>query len=130
MYRLQNEENRNRMAKAARDKDRALAQSGQDDVPLPDVDPDADENAMGDDGVVIDSASRGSKIVVIHPGSQNLRIGLASDAIPKTVPMVVARRSAENESESPDATLRPPRQIDVDGEPAEPQQLFGEDVRA
>lgn len=35
----------------------------------------------------------GSKIVVLHPGSRNLRVGLASQAFPKTFPMVVAHRS-------------------------------------
>jgi actin-related protein 8 len=34
----------------------------------------------------------GSKTIVIHPGSKNLRIGLASHAFPKTVPNVVAHR--------------------------------------
>ncbi|ORY96639.1 hypothetical protein BCR43DRAFT_524696 [Syncephalastrum racemosum] len=30
--------------------------------------------------------------IVIHPGSRNLRIGLSSEAFPKTVPHVIARR--------------------------------------
>lgn len=128
VYRIQNEENRNRMAKAARDKDRALAQAAQDGVAPPDVDMDADENAVGDDGTTIDGAARGSKVIVIHPGSQNLRIGLASDALPKTIPMVVARQSQQNESEGDGAVPRPVRQMAEDGEPAEPQQLFGEEV--
>lgn len=116
------------MAKAARDKDRALAQSAHDGVPTPDMEIDADENAIGEDGTALNSTTGGSKIVVIHPGSQNLRIGLASDAIPKTIPMVVARRSEENESEGAGCLPTPIRQNGEDGEPAEPQQLFGEDV--
>lgn len=35
---------------------------------------------------------RPTDIVVIHPGSRNLRIGLASDATPRTLPHCVARK--------------------------------------
>lgn len=41
----------------------------------------------------------GSKIIVIHPGSQNLRIGFASDALPKSVPNVIAKRAEKAEFE-------------------------------
>jgi actin-related protein 8 len=51
----------------------------------------------------------GSKTVILHPGSQNLRIGFGSDALPKTVPMVIARRSEVNESEMEGAEPRPRR---------------------
>ncbi|KAH9941980.1 actin-like ATPase domain-containing protein [Amylocystis lapponica] len=37
---------------------------------------------------------RGSKVLVIHPGSRFLRIGRASDVTPVTVPSVVARKHA------------------------------------
>ena len=84
--RLQNEEARNRMTKAARDKDRALANAGPNGVADPDVDMGADGEA--EDGVEIEAF--GSKTIVIHPGSQNLRLGLATDALPKTVPMAVS----------------------------------------
>ncbi|KIY65039.1 actin-like ATPase domain-containing protein [Cylindrobasidium torrendii FP15055 ss-10] len=36
---------------------------------------------------------RGSQVLVIHPGSRNLRIGRASDTSPVTVPSVIARRA-------------------------------------
>jgi actin-related protein len=35
----------------------------------------------------------GQDVVVIHPGSRFLRIGRASDSIPRTVPHVIARRT-------------------------------------
>ncbi|KAI0630868.1 actin-like ATPase domain-containing protein [Trametes polyzona] len=37
---------------------------------------------------------RGSKVIVIHPGSRFLRIGRASDVTPLTIPNVVARKHA------------------------------------
>jgi len=51
----------------------------------------------------------GSKILVIHPGSRNLRIGLASDALPKTIPNVIARRFSHAEFEEEDGGPRPKR---------------------
>jgi len=51
----------------------------------------------------------GSKTIVIHPGSQNLRIGLASDPLPKTVPMVVARKAEHSESEENAGEPKPKR---------------------
>lgn len=75
-----------------------------------------DPNAGLDEDVPMDEVNgvtglhepHGSKIVVIHPGSQNLRIGLANDALPKTVPMCIARKSKANESEE-DPEPRPKR---------------------
>jgi actin-related protein 8 len=114
------------MVKEARDKDRALAQSN--GVPL--ADPAA---AMGEDSIMegMDMMNgnepHGAKVIVIHPGSQNLRIGLANDALPKTVPMVVARRSRENESEENGGEPKPKR-IKIDDEvPDEPERWFGEE---
>jgi hypothetical protein len=40
-----------------------------------------------------------SKVVVIHPGSNFLKIGLASDAFPKIVPHVIAKPSTRKEYE-------------------------------
>ena len=77
--RLRDDDNREKMIKNAKDKDRALARTGNTDVPL-------FTNAEGDLEDEDASASDGfdaSKIIVIHPGSQNLRIGFASDALPK-----------------------------------------------
>lgn len=39
----------------------------------------------------------GSKTLIIHPGSRNLRIGLSSQAYPKTVPNAIAHRIIEDD---------------------------------
>ncbi len=66
----------------------------------------ADPMAMDVDGKLPDEATEeeeaeklGSKIIVIHPGSQNLRLGLASDALPKSIPNVIAKRAEKAEFE-------------------------------
>jgi len=51
----------------------------------------------------------GSKTIIIHPGSRNLRVGLASDPLPKTVPMVVARKAEQSESETGTGEPKPKR---------------------
>ena len=68
----------------------------------------------------------GAKVIVIHPGSQNLRIGLASDALAKTVPMVIARKWEVNESENLEP--KPKRFKADDGSDLEPEKMFGQDV--
>ena len=123
--RLQNEEARNRMTKAARDKDRALAHAGPNGAT---ADPDLD---MEDEGGVEDGTETdvyGSKVIVIHPGSQNLRLGLGTDALPKTVPMVIARRAPQAESEENGGEPRPKRVKLDDGFTAPPETWFGEQV--
>ena len=60
-----------------RDADSANAQTG-NAVMAERQDEDDDEEDEGIDC---------SKVIVIHLGSQNMRIGHASDALPKTVPM-------------------------------------------
>ena len=75
-----------------------------------------------------DQDASGTKVIVIHPGSQNLRIGLASDALPKTVPMVVARRWKCNESEEAGGESSPKRIKLDDGSYAEPEKMFGPEV--
>ena len=121
------------MARDARDRDRALAQADRDGLPTSEA-PDADMQVDGDasaQDVTAPSASEvvGSKTIIVHPGSQNLRIGLASDALPKTVPMVIARRWEKSESEIGEGEPRPKR-IKIDGEiPHEPEKWFGEEVR-
>jgi actin-related protein 8 len=84
---------------------------------------------MEDDVDMEDGHERhGAKIIVIHPGSQNLRIGLAMDAVPKTVPMCIARRDTQTELEA-NSTEPLPRRIGVDGVlPHEPEKWFGEEV--
>jgi actin-related protein 8 len=117
-YRTQNEDARNRMVQQARDKDRALAgvmtETG-DDVTMDDL----DNTPMPE--------AAGSKLIVIHPGSQSLRIGLGTDALPKTVPMCIARKWKANESEDGDGEPTPKR-IKIDDEiPEEHEKWFGED---
>ncbi|KAJ5032229.1 uncharacterized protein L3040_008838 [Drepanopeziza brunnea f. sp. 'multigermtubi'] len=114
-YRLQHEANRDRMIRNAKDRDRALARTSHTDVPILTLaDGDLDEHVDSD-------AADNSKIIVIHPGSQNLRIGLASDALPKTIPMNIACKWTETESKEYEP--RPKRQK-LDGTP---EQLFGEE---
>ena len=126
--RLQNEDARNRMTKEARDRDRALALNGRggaDGEMYPDDEilPDESMASMGGQEIW------GSKIVVVHPGSQNLRIGLASDALPRTVPMVIARKWNTTESESDSEGPLPKRVKTSDDDEVEPEKLFGDEVR-
>lgn len=115
--RLQAEETRNRMTKAARDRDRVLAQIDAVTTEVEFNGDDAIENSMQ---AGTDSDAGGSRIIVIHPGSQNLRIGLSSDALPKTIPMVIARKSDKNEVEHADTEPRPKRRrVDEDAALAE-----------
>lgn len=118
------------MTKAARDKDRALAQAASNGVSADAAQAELDEDAAMDEEV--EAESFGSKTIVIHPGSQNLRIGLATDALPKTIPMVIARKAPHAEDEEPDAQPRPKRVKLQDGSAAEPagENSFGEDVCA
>jgi actin-related protein 8 len=73
----------------------------------------------------------GSKVVVIHTGSQNMRLGLASDALPKTFPNVIARKSVKAEYEDEE---RCPKRVkateDDDDSDAEDGPPFGEEVCA
>jgi actin-related protein 8 len=120
-FRSQREEDRNKMIKQARDRDRALAQ-GQI------VDPDGDVDMEEGDEEVEDEASSGAKTIVIHIGSQNLRVGLANDALPKTVPMVIARRAERSESEENEGEPAPKiAKLDNGLPPPEPEKRFGED---
>lgn len=128
---MQAEENRNRLTKAARDKDRALAQQGVNESSMV-VDggqPDDDELAEAEMKQEV-AGVPGSRTIIIHPGSHNLRIGLASDPLPKTVPMVIARKAEQNESEINGEEPRPKRrkvegqadQVDVEEWVSMPQR--------
>ena len=116
-FRLRDDDNRERMIKSAKDKDRALARTGNTDVPIA---TNGDGEAEDDDA----GASNGidaSKIIIIHPGSQNLRIGFANDALPKSIPMTIASPWPLTESEEHEA--RPKRQkLDTS-----PDQQFGDE---
>lgn len=121
--RLQTEANRDKMIRTAKDRDRALARTGNTDVPIPI----GEENDFGEDGTGSADADGfdASKIIVIHPGSQNLRVGFASDALPKSVPMVIASRFPRTESERYE---RRPRRYKVDDDSdTPPDQQFGEE---
>jgi actin-related protein 8 len=124
-YRTLQEESTSRLVRDARDRDRALAQTS-NGVTM--ADPHAatyDDLQMEDSDV---QEPHGSKIIVIHPGSQYLRIGFANDALPKTVPMVIARKWRENESEENGGEPLPKR-VKIDGEvPHEPEKWFGAEV--
>ncbi|KAE8372419.1 hypothetical protein BDV26DRAFT_99795 [Aspergillus bertholletiae] len=122
-FRLQNEEARNRMAKTAKDRDRALAMAKANDLGLPEADGDDGDTNM-EDAEEATAEAVGSKVIVIHVGSQNLRIGLASDALPKTVPMVIARKSTTSESDDHEEPC-PKRLKTDDGSELEPEKMFG-----
>ncbi|KAL2181714.1 ARP8-like protein [Thermothelomyces heterothallicus CBS 202.75] len=99
-YRLQSEANRDRLVQNAKDRDRAMnAANANGEVPLP-LD-EAEEGPAPSTGTLDPS-----KIIVIHPGSQNLRIGFASDALPKTIPMTLATKYPQTESEMYEALPR------------------------
>ena len=116
--RLQHEERLNAQKKAAVDTDRARAFAGQEGG-YQQPDQDLDEDAAMDD---ITSDNYGSKTIVVHVGSQNLRLGLATDALPRTVPMVIARKSRESEAEASEPR---PKRLKLD---VTPEEQFGEDV--
>jgi actin-related protein 8 len=124
--RLQQEEARNKMVKDAKDRDRALAQGR----PMgPDVDVDMDDDHDDGDEVDEDEASSGTKCVVLHLGSQNLRIGLASDALPKTVPMVIARRLPAIQAAGEEDGEPAPKRVKLESGlvPNEPEKRFGDE---
>jgi len=111
--RLQNEANRDRMVQNAKDRDRALAaKAANSEVPLPMSEM---EDASSPD--IMDP----SKVIVIHPGSQNMRIGFASDALPRTFQMCLATRHPQTESEIFEALPR--RQFEA----KTPDQQYGEE---
>ncbi|CAI7567288.1 unnamed protein product [Penicillium glandicola] len=120
-FRLQNEEARTKMTKKAKDHDRALAMAKTETA---EGEGEADGDAHMEDAEETPAEMAGSKVIVIHMGSQNLRIGLASDALPKTLPMVIARKAATNESEDHDEP-KPKRVKHDDGSEIEPEKAFG-----
>ena len=62
----------------------------------------------------------GSKVIVMHPGSRNLRIGLASEAFPHVIPMLIARAPLK---EFPSSMSLP---IRLREDPGDQEPLFGE----
>lgn len=114
------------MTKSAKDRDRALAMGKTEEL---EGDGEIDGDTAMDDAEEAATEALGSKVIVIHVGSQNLRIGLASDALPKTVPMVIARKSTKNESEEEGTEPIPKRQKLDDDSLMEPEKMFGTEVR-
>lgn len=110
----------------ARERDRNFPQPNEPDADGQDVDMD-DEGIEDGAEAESDQDISGSKVIVIHPGSQNLRIGLASDALPKTVPMAIARRWKNSESEEDGGEPSPKRRRLDDGTPMEHSKMFGDD---
>ncbi|KAG7766864.1 hypothetical protein KL931_003748 [Ogataea haglerorum] len=58
-----------------------------------------------------DNGKMGSRIIVLHPGSANIRIGLSSDVDPLVVPNMVAHRRP-----APKASVDPQRREDENGD--------------
>lgn len=119
------------MARIARDRDRALQQGTETAQYVEE----GDETMNGEDGTNIPDGMDsllGSNVVIIQPGSQNLRIGIASDVLPKTVPMVVARKQRPSnaggeavqpgEAREASSEPKPKRRRLGDGEPYQPDE--------
>ncbi|CDO53838.1 hypothetical protein DV113_003252 [Geotrichum candidum] len=66
---------------------------------------------------------QGAKTIVIHIGSRNLRVGLASQAYPKTTPFVIAHRMTANGANEEEDQRIPPR-----GEETS-DSMFGDDFK-
>lgn len=71
---------------------------------------------------------RGYQVLVIHPGSQNLRIGRACDITPITVPTVIARKQRTEVPITPEYSqgiIRPrdPDAMDTDEDPVRSSSL-------
>ncbi|KAH7329360.1 actin-related protein, ARP8 class [Stachybotrys elegans] len=98
--RLQSDATRDKLVQSARDRDRALSKTANGELPLPAADIPEEEGATTPAGL------DPSRVIVIHPGSQNLRIGFASDALPKTIPATLATKFPHTESELYEALPR------------------------
>lgn len=130
-FRLANEEARIKMTKSAKDRDRARAMDKSNEEVDAEAEAEADADANEDDEEEEEeeatTEAAGSKVIVIHVGSQNLRIGLSSDALPKTMPMVIARKSSTNESDDREEP-KPKRFKRDDGTEEDPERVFGPEV--
>ena len=124
--RLIHEERRSRMISKAKEKDRNLARGADSEAIEQDIDMDDDGVDDGGDAL-IGQETAGSKVIVVHPGSQNLRIGLASDALPKSVPMVIARKWRNSEAEQADGERFPKRRKLEGGTNLPPEKMFGQE---
>ena len=120
------------MTAKARDRDRELAQANPNEAPPSGLDLDMDDDpGMEDAGEPLTGQDAlGSKVIVIHPGSQNLRIGLASDDMHKKDHIVLPRKWHMSESEEDGGEPSPKRRRTDDGSQLEPEEIFGEEVGA
>lgn len=116
------------MTTKAKDRDREMAQAGAVEIPPADVDMDVDDDVGMEDGSGSGQEALGSKVIVIHAGSQNLRVGFANHPLPRTVPMVIARKWPVCESEEGHAEPKPKRLRTDDGSTLKPEKMFGAEV--
>lgn len=65
------------------------------------TDPVNDESEEDDEEETAERATLGSKTIVLHLGSRNTRLGLASDPHPRTIPTVIARKVGHKRKEEP-----------------------------
>ncbi|KAJ2802452.1 actin-like protein arp8 [Coemansia helicoidea] len=79
----------------------------------------------------------GENVIVIHPGSRWLRIGRASDAVPRTIPHVIARRlktrvppAASADAAAADAAAAAPAADAMDVDEPEPTSAHTESIHA
>ncbi|KAK9368878.1 hypothetical protein V1509DRAFT_621752 [Lipomyces kononenkoae] len=70
----------------------------------------------------------GSKVIVIHPGSRNIRIGLASDPYPTTIPNVIAHKMSPIEVEQAN-NASPPFKSSSDEDFLHVKKLLSQDFK-
>ncbi|KAL2889153.1 putative arp8-like protein [Ceratocystis lukuohia] len=115
--RLQGDAAREQIIQSTKDRERILVQWVAKDedgdgktepIAKSDDDGDDDDDKSEQDKTEADyiDLENPARMIVIHPGSQNLRIGFASDPLPKTVPMVLANKAPHTESEEYDSLPR------------------------
>lgn len=119
--RMQNEATRDRLVQSAKDRDRERALNPRGEVPLLAEDVPEEEVVIPDEDGNLPVKNDPSRIIIIHPGSQNLRIGFASDALPKTIPMTLTTRFPQTEAEQYEALPR--RKFEA----PTPEEQYGEE---
>ncbi|KAG8741308.1 actin-like protein arp8 [Ceratobasidium sp. 414] len=88
----------------------------------------ADEAFTGKEKAATDSAP-GAKTVVIHPGSRWLKIGMASDVFPVSIPNVIARKQRIQPAPKPvfyNAIIKPESGKPSEHETADAEEPFAE----
>ncbi|KAI8391391.1 uncharacterized protein BYT42DRAFT_509384 [Radiomyces spectabilis] len=88
-------------------------------------------NKAGSEAIAPNAEEEWRDTIIIHPGSRNLRIGLASEAFPRTVPHVIARRmkapSAVVNKQAQKMDIEPlPTEMDTDEATAQPPTVDAE----